>query len=78
MEDDVNNTTKKQIENKNDYSLGIVSLKVNSFDIVIKKDNANKQQYPRNVDQLDLGIKKNNPLIILILLIELKNWKKKQ
>ena len=38
MEDDVNNTTKKQIENKNDYSLGIVSLKVTSFDIVGKKD----------------------------------------
>ena len=38
MEDDANNTIKKKNYNKNDYSLGIVSLKITSFDIVGKKD----------------------------------------
>ena len=38
MEDDADDTTMKKIYNKNDYSLGIVSLKVTSFDIVGKKD----------------------------------------
>ena len=38
MEDDADDTTMKKINNKNDYSLGIVSLKVTSFDIVGKKD----------------------------------------
>ena len=38
MEDDANNTIKKKNYNKNDYSLGIVSLKITSFDIVGNKD----------------------------------------
>ena len=38
MEDDADDTTMKKINNKNDYPLGIVSLKLTPFDIVGKKD----------------------------------------
>ena len=38
MEDDNDKTIKEEIYNKNDYSLGIFSLKVTSSDIVVKKD----------------------------------------
>ena len=38
MEDKDNNITKKNNYNKNDYSLGIESLKITSYDIVGKED----------------------------------------